>query len=129
MKPETPFAVLSPDDSTDKTGPHYAAVRAGLRRAGLDFSPVYGIWEGKPEHSFLVLLPDGDAGDGFATVMDLASRAGQDAVLYVGADREAAVIGRDGTSRHIGHWQAIPPVGPRPESYTVGPDGRVYCVL
>lgn len=129
MKRETPFCLISAESPDSPDGEKYSVLRSGLRHAGLAFKPVYGLWRGVPEHSFLVVLPDGDAGPGFQTVLDLASLSNQDAVLYVGADREAALISRNGTVEPIGHWQAIPPVGDRPDSYTVGPDGHVYAAL
>ena len=129
MKPEIPFCIVSPESPGDPNGENYAVLRSGLRSAGLDVMPVYGVWKGTPEHSFLVLLPHGDDGPEFRTILDLTKATSQDAVLYVGADREAALIARDGTVQPVGHWQQIEYLGDRPESYTVGPDGRVYCAL
>lgn len=129
MKQHIPFCLVSAESPDAPDGENYAVLRSGLRSAGLDLAPVYGMWRGVPEHSFMVLLPGGDSGPEFRTVMELAVRSDQEAVLYVGADREAALIARDGTAEPVGHWQELPPVGDRPDSYTVGPDGRVYAAL
>lgn len=129
MKRETPFCLVSAETPSAPDGETYSPLRAGLREAGLAFSPVYGMWRGVPEHSFLVVLPSGDAGPEIDRVLELAALTKQDSVLYVGADREAALLSRDGSVEPVGHWQVIDYLGERPESYTVGPDGRIYAAV
>jgi hypothetical protein len=132
-KQATPFAILTPEqDQLDdrEIGENYAVIRSALREADLSFTPVYGVWNRKPEHSFLVLLPEGNTGPGFDTVLSLAAQAKQDSILYVDSGRDAVLVGiREPGETRLGHWQTIPSVGDRPDSYTVGPDGRVYCAM
>jgi hypothetical protein len=117
MKTNIPFVVFSAEKagfSADVNAWRTQSAEFQLRNmAGKpDFIFVEGKYKNSCETSFLVLLPQGDATYAFHQLLRLASRWGQESVLYVDANRQATLVylGTNGLvarMEYVGAWMEI----------------------
>jgi len=141
MRTEIPFSILSacrPEYSGEANEHRTAALALQLRARDLDFAPVSGYWRGAAESAFLVLCPErpavwpSDDGRALALVRLLADRYGQDAILYVDANRAARLLLRGpgralyADEQALGQWREVQSTDGL-EGYTRTADGRTWA--
>lgn len=136
MNIETPFVVISADraSNTDELNAQRRDMfEHQLEARDLDFKRVVGVWQGKEEVSYIVLIPEpGDEHN----ALRLARRYGQEAALYVDANRHATMLAlnaEDGgpdikESIGVGQWLPVSKAyALAQDAYTR--DGEIYYAV
>lgn len=125
MNTQVPFVVISCDRAEydeSLNASRRDTFEHQLRARDLDFKRVNGVWDGKAEVSYIVLIPH--PGDEH-TALRLARRYGQESALYVDANRHAVLFAlnrEDGgvdikEQVGLGQWQLVS------KAYALAQDG------
>lgn len=120
MKTEVPFFIISAhnNDAALLEGPEYHdyyhdSLKDDLALLSHPHIPVEGKYDGVTEKSFLVFCPKGTADECWQQIRTLGAIYGQQSILFVDANRQAALIylterGYVLRTEEIGKWQPVP---------------------
>jgi hypothetical protein len=87
-----PCVILSGESVAGNDGTDF--LRESLQKRGYSFKEVVGVWHGRPETSFVVVLPDNydKIEEGVEYLQALAFWLYQESILYLSRDRVATII-------------------------------------
>lgn len=129
---QTPFVILSAERScyAEDVNQHRTdQLAVQIIARDHDSAPVLGCYENACERSFLLLCEHGEDDAAYSDALRLARRYGQDAVLYVDANRHAVLINpKNGAiTRSLGRWRQTTREEARGRgAYTRAADGAFY---